>query len=69
LYIKQFDEGFHLLSETPAIGKKCDDIKIGYRKFPQGSHLVFYREMTKSKIRIIRILHKSMDVESIFLAT
>lgn len=69
LYIKQFDDAFHLLAETPSVGKKCDYIKIGYRKFPQGSHIIFYREGTKSKITIIRILHKNMDIESKFLHT
>ncbi len=67
LYTKQFDDGFHLLAESPSIGKQCDYIKDGYRKFPQGSHIIFYREITKSKITIIRILHKNMDVEANFL--
>ncbi len=69
LYVKQFDDVFHFLAETPSVGKKCDFIKIGYRKFPQGSHIIFYREGTKNKITIIRILHKSMDVESKLLYT
>lgn len=69
LYVKQFDDVFHLLAETPSVGKKCEYIKIGYRKFPQGSHIIFYRETTKNKITIIRILHKNMDVESKFLST
>ena len=50
-----------------SIGKECDYIKDGYRKFPQGSYIIFYRESTKSKITIIGILHKNMDVESNFL--
>ncbi|HHH89161.1 MAG TPA: type II toxin-antitoxin system RelE/ParE family toxin [Aliiroseovarius sp.] len=66
LYIRQFDDVFHLLSESPSVGKKCDYIQAGYRKFPQGSHIIFYRETTKNKITIIRILHKNMDVESKF---
>ncbi len=69
LYIKQFDYVFHLLAETPSVGKQCDYIKEGYRKFPQGSHIIFYRQNTKNKIIIIRIFHKKMDVESKFLHT
>ena len=69
LYIKQFDDEFHFLAESPSIGKKCDHIKTGYRKFPQGSHIIFYREDTKRNILIIRILHKNMDVESKLLVT
>jgi len=69
LYIKQFDDVFHLLAKTPTVGKKCDFIKKGYRKFPQSSHLIFYREDVNSKIIVIRILHKNMDVESKFSHT
>lgn len=69
LYIKQFDDVFHLLSTNPSLGKYCEYIKKGYRKFPQSSHIIFYREDGKSKIIIIRILHKNMDVESKFLHT
>ena len=69
LYVKQFDDVFHFLAETPLVGKKCDYIKTGYRKFPQGSHIIFYREGTDTKISIIRILHKSMDVESRLIYT
>lgn len=61
-YLKQFDESFYLLCESPGIGKSCDLIKKGYRKLPQGSHVIFYKIGTDSKIEIIRILHKSMDV-------
>lgn len=63
VYIKQFDEVFHLLARTPQVGKACDYIKAGYRKFPQGSHIIFYKDGTNAKIEIVRILHKSMDVE------
>ncbi len=67
MYTKQFDDGFYLLAETPTVGKQCDYIQDGYRKFPQGSHIIFYREGEKSKTTIIRILHKNMDVESKFV--
>jgi len=63
LYIKQFDNAFHLLAETPSVGKQCNHIKSDYRKLPQGSHIIFYSEAPKDHIVIIRILHKSMDVE------
>lgn len=69
LYMKQFNDVFHFLAENPFAGKKCDSIKPGYRKFPQGSHIIFYRDGVKSKIIIIRILHKNMDAESQFPAT
>ncbi len=66
IYLKQFDDSFWLLAESPDIGKACDEIRDGYRKFPQGSHVIFYRQIGSQKIVIIRILHKSMDVNPIF---
>jgi len=62
LYLKQFDTTFHLLADTPMAGKQCDFIKVGYRKFPQSSHIIFYKNNPKHNIEIIRILHKSMDI-------
>ena len=62
LYLKQFDDVFRLLAQAPLSGHACDYIKVGYRKFPQGSHLLFYK-ITKNKIEIMRILHKNMDVK------
>lgn len=63
-YIKQLDDAFHMLGRSPELGKSCDEIMPGYRKFPQGSRIVFYKEGSTSKIEVIRILHKSMDVET-----
>lgn len=63
VYIKQFDDVFHLLSSAPLTGKSCDFIKVGYRKFPQGSHIIFYRMKNDNLIEIVRILHKSMDYD------
>ncbi|WP_066018157.1 type II toxin-antitoxin system RelE/ParE family toxin [Endozoicomonas atrinae] len=62
-YLKQLDDTFHRLAESPMTGKPCDNIRPGYRKFPQGSHIVFYRQIGLTHIQVVRILHKSMDVE------
>ena len=66
LYLAQMDDCFNNLAENPDIGKKCDLVKHGYLKFPQGSHLLFYTKSDENIISIIRILHKNMDVESKF---
>ncbi len=62
IYLKQLDEIFHALAESPDLGAKCDYILPGYKKFPQGSHVIFYKDGSGSHIEIIRILHKRMDV-------
>jgi toxin ParE1/3/4 len=68
IYALQFDDAFHMLSETPEVGNKCDFIKQGYRKFPVTSHLVFYRNISESEIEVVRILHKRMDAKTQFQA-
>ncbi len=65
VYLKQFDDSFWMLSENPDIGKSCDEIRDGYRKFLQGSHVIFYKQTGSQEILITRILHKSMDVNPV----
>jgi toxin ParE1/3/4 len=62
IYIKRFDNTFLILAENPWSGNSCDYVKTGYRKFPQGSHVIFYRVRQNGDICIVRILHKSMDI-------
>ena len=64
IYLQQFDDTFHMLAEAPATGTKCDEIKTGYRRFPQGSHIIFYTVGDDRVVQIIRILHNSMDAAS-----
>ena len=63
IYLKQFDLAFHMLAENTEAGTACDYIKIGYRKFPSGSHIIFYRNTSEDCMEIVRILHKRMDVK------
>lgn len=64
LYIKQLDDAFSMLAENPSLGISCDYIRAEYRRFPQGSHIIFYKRHGKSNILVVRILHKSMDYDS-----
>lgn len=63
VYLKQFDDRFTQLAENPKLGVTCDYIQKDYRKFPQDSHIIFYKLSSKNVVEIIRILHKSMDEE------
>ena len=63
-YLRDMDRVFHLLAENPALGRSCDAIRAGYRKFPHGGHVVFYREQEDGELLIVRLLHMAMDVES-----
>jgi len=66
VYLKQLDTCFSQIAKNPGLGMACDIIASGYRRFPQGSHVIFYKQGSDSVIEIIRVLHKSMDVESKF---
>ncbi|MBQ0832461.1 type II toxin-antitoxin system RelE/ParE family toxin [Marinobacter sp.] len=52
-----------LLARQPEISREAEDIKPGYKKFSQGSHIIFYRAGTESRIVVIRTLHNSVDVD------
>jgi toxin ParE1/3/4 len=52
-----------LLARSPDIGRSVPAIRPGMFKFPAASHTIFYRK-SPGAIEVIRILHKSMDVES-----
>ena len=61
-YLLSLGETMQLLAKQPGLGRKIDDIREGYFKFPAASHIFIFR-LTPGAIEIVRILHKSMDVE------
>ncbi|WP_426358226.1 type II toxin-antitoxin system RelE/ParE family toxin [Pseudocolwellia sp. HL-MZ19] len=63
-YLKVLDNTFHLLASDPELGINCDYIREGYSKYPQASHVIYYKAYKNSQIFFVRILHKSMDVNS-----
>ena len=42
-YILQIKSKFKQLADNPLLGKSRNDIKEGYRSFPEGKHHIFYR--------------------------
>jgi toxin ParE1/3/4 len=61
-YARSLSNAMQLLASSPDLGRKIDDIRPGDLKFPAASHIIFYRKVAGG-IEVIRILHKSMDVE------
>lgn len=61
-YIRQLNEGFHLLAREPETGRDCGYIRPGYRKYHTGRHIIFYRPVSDSEIEVVRVLHERMDV-------
>jgi len=62
-YFKEMDGAFKILANAPVLGAMCDHIDKGLRKHPLQSHIIYYEITHKTSIQIVRVLHKSMDVE------
>ncbi len=61
-YIRDIWQAVEAVAGDPRKGRVCDEIRLGYRKHPVGSHVIFYR-VSKDAIVVIRILHQRMDFE------
>jgi toxin ParE1/3/4 len=59
-YIRAIRGAIEMVADDPQLGRRCDDIRVGYRKFPIGSHVLFYR-FGRAGLDVVRILHQRMD--------
>ena len=64
-YLNELEDQFHRLVEKPDLGKKCNNIRTGYRYFHIKHHLVIYRNLNK-QLEIVRILHERMNIPNHF---
>lgn len=64
-YHESLTSCFETLAQNPQIGLKSDCIRDGYFRFNHQSHVVFYK-IQAEMIMIVRVLHKSMNVEKWF---
>lgn len=64
-FIDLLDRKIHALARRPTIGREREELAEGLRSFPVGRYIIFYRVIPKG-IEIIRVLHGSRDLESIF---
>lgn len=57
---------FQLLAHSPLVGRSCESIRPGLRRFEHGKHVVFYVVLA-DRVLIVRVLHqKMMPTESRF---
>jgi toxin ParE1/3/4 len=61
-YSRILNRAIDRLAANPGLGKSLGQIRQGYFKFPAASHLLIYRSAGDT-IEVVRILHKSMDVD------
>jgi toxin ParE1/3/4 len=58
-YIAKLEDGFDLLAQNPSIGRACESIRAGMRRFEIGKHVVFYLP-DPGGVLIVRVLHQQM---------
>lgn len=62
LYSISLEKCLNLINKNPNMGAGAGDIHPDYRRFRHSSHVIFYR-IIDNDVFIIRILHKSMDID------
>jgi toxin ParE1/3/4 len=63
-YLVQLDRCFRALAENPNQGERFDRVRPGYRKYPTGRHVIYYRTQSTDMIEIVRVLHERMDIDT-----
>jgi toxin ParE1/3/4 len=58
-YLAKLEEAFDLLARNPSLGRACDSVRAGLRRFEIGRHVVFYLSQ-QDGVLIARVLHDRM---------
>jgi toxin ParE1/3/4 len=58
-YFSLLLNGCDLVAEKPGLGRACDSLGVGLRRFEVGKHVIFYKP-DRHGVLISRILHQSM---------
>lgn len=58
-YLTALDACLRLLASSPQLGRRCDRVRPGYRRFEHARHVVFFRTEGEG-ILVVRILHAHM---------
>jgi toxin ParE1/3/4 len=66
-FIDKLNHKFILLAESPKLGRNRSELSPELRSFPNGNYIIFYR-LISDGILVVRILHGSRDINSIFEA-
>lgn len=60
-YVRMIFTECRALADSPLKGRAYDEYRPGLRGYPCGKHVIFYRVLTLTKVRIVRVLHEKMD--------
>lgn len=64
-YLRGLNDRFHWLAENPQAGRARDEVRVGYRSFPEGQHTVFY-VVSGDFVAIIGVPHQAMDSANLY---
>ena len=60
-YVRMIFTECRELANKPLVGRSYDEYRPGLRGYPCGKHVIFYRVLSFTKVRIVRVLHEKMD--------
>ena len=60
-YIRMLFSEFSSLADKPLAGRSYDHCRVGSRGLYCGKHVNLYRVLSRSKVRVVRVLHERMD--------
>jgi toxin ParE1/3/4 len=63
IYIRGVWAAIQTIAADPRVGRSADDVRPGYRRYPIGSHVIFYRMTADGMIDVVRVLHSHMDFD------
>ena len=66
-FVDLMDSKFQALSRRPGVGRRRPELAPDIRSLAVGRYVVFYLPLSRG-IEVVRVLHGSRDVESIFTA-
>lgn len=58
-YLSELENCCRLVASNPGLARKCDNIREGYRRMEEGSHVLFFKFDAVGAL-VVRVLHKSM---------
>lgn len=66
-FVQKLTERFHLLLDSPGIGRKRPEITATMRSSSLGEYLILYRPF-KGGIEIVRVVHAKRDLGKIVIS-
>ena len=65
-YLNRLHERFDILAQQPMLGRQANHFAPKLRRYEYRSHVAFYVPEDEG-VMIVRVLHKSMDVQRHFM--